>query len=194
MRSTFKWFCTKHRPIKNESERWLVYWWLETQGACVSTTWWVQCSRVVRWEMYKDQWHAPSSDGIGTACPNSTWCNYLTRMLSDPNSHTVSPTCSARHALLARLPRHLHWALSAIASVPLRPMTVSLTVSFPYVSNDPRSCSTFCGTGASRICRPGAETTVCSTTCRSKRPCQPATSGRGAGRPPWGGVFRILAV
>ena len=31
-------------------------------------------------------------------------------------------------------------------------------------------------------------------TCRSKRPCQPATSGRGAGRPPWGGVFRILVV
>ena len=46
--------------------------------------------------------------------------------------------------------------------------------------------SPVCGTGASRICTLGARSARCSTTCRCTRSCQPATSGRGAGRPPDG--------
>ena len=41
--------------------------------------------------------------------------------------------------------------------------------------------STTCGTGTS-----SAGTGRCPTTCRRTRDCQPATSDRGAGRPPWG--------
>ena len=58
------------------------------QGGCESTTC-VQCSRVRRWEFCTRKKHVSSSDGVGTACPSSTWCDYLTRMLSDPNLHTV---------------------------------------------------------------------------------------------------------
>ena len=42
-----------------------------------------------------------------------------------------------RHDLLTRLPRSPHCALSATVNVALRPMTVSLTLSIPHVSNDP---------------------------------------------------------
>ena len=41
-------------------------------------------------------------------------------------------------------------------------------------------------TGRSRICTNGQTEPRSSMTCRSTRSCRPATSGRGAGRPPWG--------
>ena len=65
---------------------------------------------------------------------------------------------------------------------------------------------TICGTGRSRICTNGQTEPRSSMTCRTTLPCLPATSDRGAGRPPpgsssrlkssgWGvGGFRTFAV
>ena len=49
--------------------------------------------------------------------------------------------------------------------------------------------STICGTGASRICTDGKSSMSCFPECRAPCTCQPATSDRGAGRPPGGGGF-----
>ena len=55
--------------------------------------------------------------------------------------------------------------------------------------------STNCGTGASRVCTAGQTSAICSTTCRTNTTCLPATSDRGAGKPPAGrGVVRNFAV
>ena len=45
------------------------------------------------------------------------------------------------------------------------------------------SWSSICGTVSSRIWTMGTTSQMCSTMCRRTRSCQPATPGRGAGRP-----------
>ena len=50
---------------------------------------------------------------------------------------------------------------------------------------------TICGRGRSRISTNGETEPRSSMTCRSKRTCQPATSGRGASRPPPGCSSRL---
>ena len=54
-----------------------------------------------------------------------------------------------------------------------------------------RTVSTICSTGASRVCTTGQTSAMCSTTCRTNTSCLPATSDRGAGRPPPGSSSRL---
>ena len=51
-------------------------------------------------------------------------------------------------------------------------------------SRDLQGSSPICGTGRSRICTNGANSTICPTMCCRNLSCGPATSDSGAGRTP----------